>query len=97
MLFSICCCTTNYTGYLTSRNSTGGAASPFTFQSDIRHINMILKSRKSTTAASQLLRLTSFGFGEALVKAEDDLVYKVLDVSGLWTSDKHHPVMREAF
>lgn len=42
-------------------------------------------------------RLTSFGFGEALVKAEDDLVYKVLDVAGLWTSDKHHPVMREAF
>lgn len=41
--------------------------------------------------------LTSFGFGEALVKAEDNLVYKVLDVAGLWTSDKHHPVMREAF
>lgn len=41
--------------------------------------------------------LTSFGFGEALVKAEDDLVYKVLDVSGLWTPDKHHPVVREAF
>lgn len=58
---------------------------------------MTLNSTDSTTTGSQPLRLTSLGFVEALVKAEDDLVYKVLDVSGLWTSDKHHPVMREAF
>lgn len=31
------------------------------------------------------------------MKAEDDLVYKVLDVSSLRTSDEHHPVVREAF
>lgn len=41
--------------------------------------------------------LTSLGFGEAVVQAEDDLLYKVLDVSGLWPSDKHHPVVGEAF
>lgn len=44
-----------------------------------------------------LLRHTSLGFGEALVQAEDNLLYKVLDVAGLWPSDKHHPVMGEAF
>lgn len=43
------------------------------------------------------LSLTSLGFGEALVQAEDDLLYKVLDVAGLWPSDKHHPVVGEAF
>lgn len=46
---------------------------------------------------SLLLRPTSLGFGEALVQAEDDLLYKVLDVTGLWASDKHHPVVGEAF
>lgn len=64
-------------------------------ESHFKYINATLNSTNSTTTVS--LHLTSFGFGEALVKAEDDLVYKVLDVSGLWTSDKHHPVMREAF
>lgn len=43
------------------------------------------------------LRLTSLGFREALMQAEDNLLYKVLDVTGLWPSDKHHPVMGEAF
>lgn len=31
------------------------------------------------------------------MQAEDDLLYKVLDVSGLWPSDKNHPVVGEAF
>ena len=40
---------------------------------------------------------TSLGFGEALMEAEHHLVHKVLDVSGLRASDKHHPVVGEAF
>lgn len=40
---------------------------------------------------------TSLGFGEALMQAEDNLLDKVLDVAGLWASDKHHPVVGEAF
>lgn len=43
------------------------------------------------------LLLTSLGFGEAVVQAEDDLLYKVLDVSSLWPPDEHHPVVGEAF
>lgn len=31
------------------------------------------------------------------MQAEDDFFYKVLDVSGLWPSDKNHPVVGEAF
>lgn len=31
------------------------------------------------------------------MQAEDDLLYKVLDVSGLWPSDINHPVVGEAF
>lgn len=46
-------------------------------------------------AAARLL--TSFGFREAVVQAEDDLFYKVLDVSGLRPSDENHPVVGEAF
>lgn len=44
-----------------------------------------------------LLCPTSLGFGEALVQPEDNLLYKVLDVTSLWASDKHHPVVGEAF
>lgn len=39
---------------------------------------------------------TSLGFGEALMQAEDNLIYKVLDVAVLWPSDEHHPVVGEA-
>lgn len=40
---------------------------------------------------------TSLGLGEALVQAEDDFVYKVLDVAVLGPSHEHHPVVCEAF
>lgn len=59
------------------------------------------KEKGNTTLAVWVeffsLRLTSLGFGEALMQAEDDPLYKVLDVSCLWPSDEHHPVMGEAF
>lgn len=40
---------------------------------------------------------TSLGLWEALVQAEDDFVYEVLDVAVLGPSYEHHPVMCEAF
>lgn len=41
--------------------------------------------------------LTSFWFGEAFVQVENNFLHKVLDVAVLWSTNKHHPVVGEAF
>lgn len=41
--------------------------------------------------------LTSFWFGEAFVQVKNNFLHKVLNVAVLRSSDKHHPVVGEAF
>lgn len=41
--------------------------------------------------------LTSFWFREAFVQVKNNFLHEVLNVAVLWSSDKHHPVVGEAF
>lgn len=64
----------------------------------VHHLSFLQKcSNVHLLYIQQQIHLTSLGFGEAVMQAEDDPLYKVLDVAGFWPSDKNHPVMGEAF
>lgn len=41
--------------------------------------------------------LTSFWFREAFVQVKNNFLHEVLNVAVLWSPDKHHPVVGEAF
>lgn len=64
----------------------------------------ILKSQYQWEDAKKAIResqnvghLTSFWLGKTFVQVKNNFVYKVLNVAVLWSSNKHHPIMGEAF
>lgn len=97
----------NYISHLTGRKctsllSTHPKMAGFSSKT-LEHLNRVLettfKKIDYATITHQALNqhLTSFWFREAFVQVKNYFLHKVLNVAVLRSSDKHHPVVGEAF